>query len=118
MSGKPAASAWACSNSALTACIATRFAASLIVVSNAPTSPSPSEWMTCSIQALSLPLLQETRIFMQRSLEGVRVECVRNELDPLSDTRSGDHGPLIVQKVDARVSDGRQRIQRAPEVNF
>src|SRR5580765_6068885 len=58
--GTPAAAACLSSNSSRTACMATRAASWLIVVSNAVTSNSPAARNLCSVQALSLPLLQES----------------------------------------------------------
>src|SRR3990170_26136 len=60
MSGSPAASACACSNSWRTACMATRLNSALTVVTSAATSMSGSWRRRCSVQALSLPLLQES----------------------------------------------------------
>ncbi len=73
MSGRPAASACRRSSSVRTPCIATRSAASLIVVSSAAGVPIRSLRSTWSIQALSLPLLQDTRIFISANASGCRV---------------------------------------------
>ena len=60
-SGRPAASACAWSSSSRTPCMATREKFSLIVVTN-PTMSYSFFWRsTCSVQALSLPLDQESR---------------------------------------------------------
>jgi hypothetical protein len=57
-SGRPTLSACAIRSSRRTACMATRSAASLIVVSRATTSTSPAARAAASAKALSLPLLQ------------------------------------------------------------
>ena len=62
-SGSPSAPACACSTSTRTACIATRCAASLIVVSRPPIS-TPCCRRTCTIQALSLPLDHDISVFI------------------------------------------------------
>src|SRR5581483_7518207 len=73
VSGSPAAAAWASSSDRRTACMATRSAAALIVVSRPTTSYSSDRRSRCSAQALSLPLLQEsTTGFMPRQLLSAR----------------------------------------------
>ena len=64
ISGSPAAAAWARSTLVRTPCIATRSASSFTVVSRAADRRRACGRSTCSIQALSFPLLQETRIFI------------------------------------------------------
>src|ERR1035437_10464988 len=64
-SGMPKASAWARRRELRTPCMATRSAASLIVVSRAAT-PTPRCWTTCKVHALSLPELQANRVFTLR----------------------------------------------------
>src|SRR3954469_16582315 len=119
MSGSPVASAWAWSISSRTACMATRPADSFTVVSSPAASPRPSERMTCSIHALSLPLLHDTRIFTAgHSLERVGMERMSDEFHPFGDSRPRNHRLLLIEKVDTRISYGRQRYQRAPDVNL
>src|SRR5689334_11221732 len=99
--------------------MATRFADSLTVVSSAPTSPRPSLRITCSIHALSLPLLQETRIFIwSGSLEDVRMQATGDELDPFTDTWSRNDGGLLIDEVDAVVLHSRNCRQRLPRGNL
>ena len=63
-SGSPAARACASSTSRRTACIATRSTASLTVVSRPATAPGCVWRSTWSAQALSLPELHDSRIFI------------------------------------------------------
>lgn len=58
--GVPAAEAWASTSARRTACMATRSAVSLKVVSRPTTSTSGFWRSTYKVQALSLPELQES----------------------------------------------------------
>src|SRR5581483_164092 len=66
-SGRPAASACASRTSLRVPCMATRLKAALMVVSSPAISYSPDCLRTCNAHALSLPLLQEMRIFFTAS---------------------------------------------------
>src|SRR6478752_10090201 len=88
-----------------------------MVVSNAPGSPRPSERMTCSIHALSLPLLQESRIFIE-SPEHVRVQCLRHELDAFADARTWHDRHLLIDQVNTIAADRRNGAERLPHGDF
>src|SRR3954469_1407319 len=121
INGRPAASACARSTSALTACMATRFADSLTVVSRPAGSPSPSLRSTWSIHALSLPLLHETRIFIRRYVELLPclwMQRASNELDRLRDPGTWNDGALVGEQVHAARPDRRHRGETLPDGNL
>src|ERR1700687_623597 len=93
--GRASAAAWAARCATRTACIATPWAAWLIVVTTPPTSTSARARSTCIIHALSLPLLQETIVFNTGdSTDTVSPidERLLDQLNQRSTTRFAAHG--------------------------
>jgi hypothetical protein len=88
--------------------MATRATLSFTVVRRAAGSPRPSDRMTCSIHALSLPLLHETRIFIAGSFDDIGMQCPCEELDAFSHARTRHDSRLLIEEIDAGVPNGRQ----------
>ena len=114
-SGRPAARACASSTSRRTPCIATRSTDSFTVVSNARDGTGPLRFSRCSAQALSLPELQDSRIFIAwcgcRMAEHLRVEGAGKVFGALNESRARHHEMVAGEEVDLRrrARPGRRR---------
>src|SRR5688572_28380101 len=113
LSGSPAAPACSSTSDRRTACIATRSAASLKVVSSAPTSTAGSCRNTCSAHAESLPDDQARRIFLIHHSPLTIHHCVNVWMDsfchhPYSNghTWPGHEQQVVREDVDAAGAHG------------